>query len=79
VSISGSISANNYIQIPHPNSLQKSLNLTGRYIYLEVLSSSSGNPFTLHFDFGVAERAHNIRISVSNLFKHFNTSNGFAI
>jgi hypothetical protein len=77
MSISGSISANNFIQIPHPNSLQKSLNLTGRYIYFEVKSVNSGTPFSLHLDYGVAERAHNLRVSVSNLFKSFSTSNGF--
>lgn len=57
----------------------KTLNLTGRYIYLEVKSPHSGNPFSLHFDFGMAERSHNVRISVSNLFKNLNTSNGFVI
>jgi hypothetical protein len=34
MNIQGSISANNFIQLPHPHSLQKSLNLTGRFIYL---------------------------------------------
>lgn len=57
----------------------KALNLTGRFIYLEVKSPNSGTPFTMHFDFGVADKAHNVRISVSNLFKHFQTSNGFVI
>jgi hypothetical protein len=33
LSIEGSISANNYIQIPHPSGTVKSLGLTGRYIY----------------------------------------------
>lgn len=77
--ISGSISANNYIQIPHPNSLMKALNLTGRFIYIELKSVHSGNPFTMHLDFGIAEKAHNVRISVSNLFKQFQTSNGNVI
>jgi hypothetical protein len=76
--IEGSISANNFIQMPHPHSIQKGLGLTGRYIYLQ-LKSSSGAPFSLHFDFGLAERGHNLRLSVSNLFKNFNTSNGFVI
>ena len=53
--------------------------MTGRYIYLELKSGNSGTPFTIHFDFGLADRAHNLRISVSNLFKAFNTSNGFVI
>jgi hypothetical protein len=77
--ISGSISANNYIQMPHPNSLMKALNLTGRFIYIELKTSHSGTPFTMHFDFGVAEKAQHVRISVSNLFKQFQTSNGNVI
>jgi hypothetical protein len=32
--MSGTISANNYIQIPHPNSMTRSMGLTGRYLYL---------------------------------------------
>jgi hypothetical protein len=55
----------------------KSLGLTGRYLYLEVKSPKHGLPFSYHFDLGMAERSHGIRISVSNLFKNFNTSNGF--
>lgn len=46
---------------------------------MEVKSTNNGTPFTMHFDFGFAERDHNTRISVSNLFKNFNTSNGFVI
>jgi hypothetical protein len=71
MNIQGSISANNFIQLPHPHSLQKSLGLTGRYLYLQV-KSVAGAPFSLHFDFGMQERGHNVRISVSNLFKSFN-------
>lgn len=67
--ISGSISANNYIMIPHPSCLMKALNLTGKFIYVEVKANSSGTPFAMHFDFGVAEKSHHVRISVSNLFK----------
>ena len=69
MAIQGSISANNFITLPHPNSLLKGLNLTGRFLYLEVKSPSTGVPFSLHFDFGMAERSHNLRLSVSNLFK----------
>ena len=79
MAIQGSISANNFITIPHPNCLLRSLNLTGRYLYLEVKSPSTSTPFSLHFDFGLAERSHNLRLSVSNLFKHLNTSNGHVI
>jgi hypothetical protein len=31
----------------------------------------------MHIDMGMAERSHGVRISLSNLFKNFNTSNGF--
>lgn len=78
MNISGSISANHFIQIPNPQSLQKSLGLTGRYLYLQV-KSTAGAPFSLHFDFAMAERGHNTRLSVSNLFKAFNQSTGFAV
>ena len=66
------------MQVPNPTSLQKGLGLTGRYLYLQV-KSTSGAPFSLHFDYGFAERGHNVRVSVSNLFKSFNQSNGFVI
>lgn len=65
--------------MPNPKSLTQSLGLTGRYIYLEVKTKSQGSPFTMHFDFGIAERSHNVRVSISNLFKSFNTSNGFVV
>jgi hypothetical protein len=48
-------------------------------MYLEVKSPHSGSPFSFHFDYGVAEKSHNVRLSVSNLFKTFNTSNGFVV
>ena len=79
MAIQGSISANNFITLPHPNCLLKSLNLTGRFIYLEVKSFNAGTPFSLHFDYGLAERSHSLRLSVSNLFKNFNASNGFVL
>jgi Protein of unknown function (DUF667) len=66
------------VQLPHPTSLQKALGLTGRFLYLE-LKSPAGAPFSLHFDFGLAERGHGLRVSLSNLFKSFNSSSGFVI
>jgi len=63
--------------LPHPQSTIKTLGLNGRYIYLQVKSPKHGLPFSYHIDFGMAERSHGVRISVSNLFKNFNTSNGF--
>jgi Protein of unknown function (DUF667) len=66
------------VQVPHPTGLSKALGLTGRYLYLQ-LKSTAGTPFSLHFDFGMAERGNNVRVSCSNLFKAFNHSNGFVI
>ena len=63
--------------LPHPQCQIKSLNLNGRYIYFQVKCPKHGLPFSYHIDLGVAERSHGIRISVSNLFKNFATSNGF--
>ena len=34
IGIEGTISANNFIQVPHPNCATKALGLTGRYVYL---------------------------------------------
>jgi hypothetical protein len=39
-------------------------------------SVNVGNPFSLHFDFGMVDRSHNVRLSISNLFKQLHTSNG---
>jgi hypothetical protein len=66
------------VQLPHPTGLQKSLGLTGRYIYIEAMSEA-GSPFSLHFDFVMAERSHSVRISASNLFKVLNQTNGFVV
>jgi len=33
LSVEGTISANNYVQLPHPSANIKNLGLTGRYIY----------------------------------------------
>jgi hypothetical protein len=77
ISIEGSISANNYVQLPNPSGNVKTLGLTGRYVYFQVKSPRHGLPFSYHIDLGMAERSHGIRISISNLFKNFNTQNGF--
>lgn len=63
--------------MPSPNGTIKTLGLNGRYIYLQVKCPKNGLPFSYHLDLGMAERSHGIRISISNLFKNFNTSNGF--
>ena len=55
----------------------KNLGLTGRYAYLQIKLPMHGQAFSFHLDLVMAERSHGIRISVSNLFKNFNQSNGF--
>ena len=77
MSIEGTISANNYIQVPNPTGPVKTLGLTGRYLYFQVKCPRHGLPFSYHVDLGMADRSHGVRLSVSNLFKNFNTSNGF--
>lgn len=63
--------------MPHPTGPVKTLGLTGRYIYFQVKCPRHGLPFSYHVDLGMADRSHGVRLSVSNLFKNFNTSNGF--
>ncbi len=77
--MSGTISANNYIQIPHPNGMTRSLGLTGRYLYLQVKMPISSAPFSFHIDLQLAERTHGIRISASNLYKQVSTQNNFVV
>ena len=77
--MTGSISANNYIQMPHPNSMTRSLGLTGRYLYLQVKMPISSAPFSFHIDLQMAERTHGIRISASNLYKQVSTQNSFVL
>lgn len=77
INIEGTISANNFIQLPHPSANIKNLGLTGRYIYFQVKCVRHGLPFSYHIDLGMAERSHGVRISISNLFRKFDTQNGF--
>lgn len=77
--ISGSISANNYIQLPHPNSMTRTLGLTGRYLYLQLKAPISSVPLSFHIDLNLCERTHGVRISASNLYKQVSTQNGFVL
>jgi hypothetical protein len=79
INLNGSISANNFIQIPHPQSAIKTLGLSGRYLYLQAKTPLSSSPFSFHFDLQLAERSHGIRISASNLYKTLTTQNGFVL
>jgi hypothetical protein len=69
--ISGSISANNYIQIPSPASshARSGLGLTGRYIYVQLKAPATASPLSFHIDLQLTDRSHNIRLSASNLYK----------
>ena len=71
--LTGTISANNYIQMPHPNSMTRSLGLTGRYLYLQAKAPISSVPFSFHIDLNLCDRSHGIRISSSNLYKQVST------
>jgi len=79
--ISGSISANNYIQIPSPASTlaRSGLGLTGRYLYIQLKAPASASPVSFHIDLQLTDRSHNIRLSASNLYKQFSTQNGMTM
>lgn len=77
--IQGSISANNYIQMPHPLSEVRSLGLTGRYLYLQAKAPVSSLPLSFHIDLHLADRPRGIRISASNLYKQVSTQNDFVV
>lgn len=77
--IQGSISANNYIQMPHPLSETRSLSLTGRYLYLQVKAPVSSVPLSFHMDLNMSDRPGGIRISASNLYKQVSTQNDFVV
>lgn len=75
--MNGNISANNYVQIPHPNSGIKTLGITGRYIYLQVKVPVSSTPFSFHVDLEMRDMKPQ-RISCSNLYKKIETHNSFS-
>ena len=65
--------------MPHPNSMTKTLGLTGRYLYLQAKAPVSSVPFSFHIDLNLCDRSHGIRISASNLYKQVSTQNGFVL
>ena len=77
--IQGAISANNFIQMPHPLSDTRSLGLTGRYLYLQVKAPVSSVPLSFHIDLNLCDRTRGIRISSSNLYKQVSTQNDFVV
>eukprot|EP00929_Paragymnodinium_shiwhaense_P063722 TRINITY_DN31854_c0_g2_i1.p1 TRINITY_DN31854_c0_g2~~TRINITY_DN31854_c0_g2_i1.p1 ORF type:complete len:2111 (-),score=425.53 TRINITY_DN31854_c0_g2_i1:245-6577(-) len=70
--IRGSVSANNYLRLPHPRSQTKSLSLTGEYVYLE-LKDHGLQFFNIHLDFTVAG-ANVLRVTLSNMFTEVKTA-----
>ena len=68
--ITGSIPANNYIQLPKTSS--QSLGLTGRYLYLMFCPMPS-KYFVVHLDVATQDGLV-VRISFSNLFKEFKST-----
>ena len=77
--LNGNLPSNNYLQIPSPTGLLKTLGLNGRYLYLMAKTPSSASPFSFHFDLQMAEQTTGIRISASNLYKQISVQNGFVI
>ena len=65
--LSGTISANNYIQFPPKKSSNSNLNLVGRYIYM-AFKPVPLKYFVMHFDYITTDNL-TIRISFSNLYK----------
>jgi WD40 repeat protein len=70
--IAGSVSAANYILCPKAKTELKSLELTGRYVYVEM-SVPTGKLYSTHLDFIVNNRKTGgedvIRVTLSNIFK----------
>jgi hypothetical protein len=52
-SIGGTVSPQNYIMIPHPQSISRNLGLIGRYFYVMIKSPDSSNPMSFHIDLKV--------------------------
>lgn len=69
--LDGKISAANYINIPDPQLGIKSLQLTGRYIYIEFLPSTLKRVFNMYLDFVISDREQVIRFSISNLYEFY--------
>ena len=72
----GAISANNSVSIPDPSQGMKSLNLTGRYIYIEFLPVK-GRYFTIHFDLQIKERDPLIKLTISNMYDVHKVFHGY--
>ena len=70
--LAGAVSAANYMQCPKAKTELKSLELTGRYVYVEM-SVPAGKLYSTHLDFVVSNRKTGgedvIRVTLSNIFK----------
>lgn len=62
----GSVSANNFLRIPHPKGAIKSLGLTGEFVYLQVREIGH-RFFLIHLDFAVAQQ-NVLRFTLSNMY-----------
>ena len=78
----GSVCAANFIQIPRPKTSLRSLGLTGRFLYFQLLIPPS-QLFALHLDFSFdntkTRQEENLRISISNIFKGAKTASALQI
>nr|XP_012997272.1 WD repeat-containing protein 90 isoform X2 [Cavia porcellus] len=68
--IRGSVSANNYLQLPRTST--QSLGLTGRYLYV-LFRPLPAKRFVIHLDV-TTQDSQVIRVSFSNFFKEFKSS-----
>lgn len=78
----GSVCAANFIQIPRPKSSLRSLDLTGRFLYFQLLVPA-GKLFALHLDFTFdntkTRQEETMRISISNIFRGAKASSALQV
>lgn len=78
----GSVCAANFIQIPRPKTSLRSLGLTGRFLYFQLLIPA-GKLFALHLDFSFdntkTRQEENLRLSVSNIFRGAKTASALQV
>lgn len=78
----GSVSAANYIQIPRGKGTIRSLGLTGRYVYLQVLAIPN-KLYSVHLDFAMRNvntgNEEVLRMTLSNLFKSNKQANALQL
>ncbi|CAE7672616.1 wdr90 [Symbiodinium sp. CCMP2456] len=70
--VQGSVSANNYIQLPKTKGKVRSLDLVGEFVYLQ-LKLLGGKYFLIHLDY-VVSNGQRFRISLSNAYHEVGTA-----